>query len=60
MKKLLFGWLLKEQYQLCFLDSVIFAIEVILLFYIVLFIIYLIDFIKEKIKGVKNGNSNNK
>ena len=35
MKNLLFGWLLKGQYQISFLDSVIFVIEAIILLYIV-------------------------
>lgn len=60
MKNLLFGWLLKGHYQISFLDSIIFVIEAILLLFIVSFILYFIDIIKEKIKGVKNGNSNNK
>lgn len=50
MKELFFGWLTKGQYQLSFLDSIIFIIEYIILIFLISVISVLIDYIKDKFK----------
>lgn len=51
MKKLLFGWLFKSQFELSVLDSIIGIIEIIITFIIILAIREIIKFIVDKIKG---------
>lgn len=53
MKELLFGWLIKGQYQLSFLDSIIFIIECIILIFLISGIAVLIDYIRDKFKKKK-------
>lgn len=53
MKELLFGWITKGQYQLTFLDSIIFMIEVTILILVIFGIGSLIDYIRHKFKKVK-------
>lgn len=53
MKELFFGWLTKGQYQLSFLDSIMFIIETIILIFLISGIAVLIDYIKDKFK-IKN------
>lgn len=50
MKELFFGWLTKGQYQLSFLDSIMFIIEAIILIFLISSIAVLIDYIKDKFK----------
>ena len=56
MKELLFGWITKGQYQLSFLDSIMFIIEVIILIFLITGIAVLIDYIKDKFKRKENNN----
>lgn len=51
MKKLLFGWLFKSQFELRILDSIIGIIEIVVAFIIILAIREIIKFIVDKIKG---------
>lgn len=50
MKELFFGWITKGQYQLSFLDSIMFIVEGIILIYLIIGIAVLIDYIKDKFK----------
>ena len=54
MKELFFGWLTKGQYQLSFLDSIMFIIEFIILMFLICRILVLIDYIKDKFKRKEN------
>lgn len=56
MKELFFGWLIKGQYQLSFLDSIMFIIEGIILIFLITGIAVLIDYIKDKFKRKENNN----
>lgn len=56
MKELFFGWLTKGQYQLSFLDSIMFIIEGIILMFLICCILVLIDYIKDKFKRKENNN----
>lgn len=51
MKDLLFGWIFKNKFELSVIDEIIATIELIIAFFIILFIIGLIIFIIDKIKG---------
>ena len=53
MKELLFGWITKGQYQLSFLDTIMFIIEAIILIFLISGIAVLIDYIKDKFKKKK-------
>ena len=53
MKELLFGWITKGQYQLSFLDSIMFIIEVIILIFLISGISVIIDYIMDKFKKKK-------
>lgn len=53
MKELLFGWITKGQYQLSFLDTIMFIIETIILIFLISSIAVLIDYIKDKFKKEK-------
>lgn len=48
MKELLFGWLIKGQYEKSMLDSFIFLIELVIAFFIGGFIYFSIQDLKEK------------
>lgn len=50
MKELFFGWLTKGQYQLSFLDGIMFIIEAIILIFLISAIAELIDYIRYKFK----------
>ena len=50
MKELFFGWLTKGQYQVSFLDSIMFMLEGIILIFLIIVIAELIDYIKDKFK----------
>lgn len=50
MKELFFGWLTKGQYQLSFLDSIMFIIEFMILIFLISGIAVIIDYIKDKFK----------
>lgn len=50
MKELFFGWITKGQYQLSFLDNIMFIFEAIILIYLIIGILVLIDYIKDKFK----------
>lgn len=56
MKELFFGWLTKGQYQLSFLDNIMFIIEAIILIFLISYILVLIDYIKDKFKRKENNN----
>ena len=53
MKDLLFGWLLKNKFEVTGLEDMIGAIEIIIIIFIIFGIIELIKFIIDKIKGEK-------
>lgn len=48
MKELLFDWITKGQYQLTFLDAIIFIIEATILILIIFGLASLIDYIRYK------------
>lgn len=56
MKELFFGWITKGQYQLSFLDSMMFILEFIILYILIIGISVLIDYIKDKFKRKENNN----
>ena len=53
MKELLFGWITKGQYNLSFLDSIMFIIETTILIFLIRGIAVFIDYIKDKFKKKK-------
>lgn len=54
MKELFFGWLTKGQYQLSFLDNIMFIIECIILMFLICSVLVLIDYIKDKFNYIKD------
>ena len=56
MKELFFGWIIKGQYELSFLDSIIGLIEIFGLIFLIFLILYVIFTLKEYIKRKENKN----